>query len=157
MKNINIFTQETLYPFFIWKKSSALHRKRFSEHPLFTLFSVFLKRSEVCNTWSKWWLPNKSAWKIFLHKTPYTPPSFEKNNWALHRRIFQKHPLYTTILLVFTEDEVCNITNKIQHPSNLGKYQYFYTRDLLSFLHFNKNLVLFITNGFWNIHFLPHF
>ena len=35
--------------------------------------------------------------------------------------------------------EVCNITNKNQSPSNLAKYQYFYTREFTSFLHFRKN------------------
>ena len=35
-------------------------------------------------------------------------------------------------------DEVCNITNESQPPSNLEKHQYFYTKDLISFLHFKK-------------------
>ena len=61
-RNINIFTQETLYPSFISKKIGALHR----EHPLLTLFSLFLSVSEVCNISNKYWLPNKSATKIFL-------------------------------------------------------------------------------------------
>ena len=40
-QNVNIFTQETLYPSFISKKISTLHRKGFSKHPLFTTFSLF--------------------------------------------------------------------------------------------------------------------
>ena len=35
------------------KKIGALHRKRFSKHPLFTTFSLFLKMSDVCNISSK--------------------------------------------------------------------------------------------------------
>ena len=60
----NIFTKET-YPSFISKKKkiSALYRKRFSKHPLFTTFSIFLKVSEVCNISSKCWLPNKGLGK----------------------------------------------------------------------------------------------
>ena len=65
--NINIFT----------KKISSFC-KRFSKDSLFTTFSLFLKVSEVCNISNKCWLPNKSANKIFLHKTPYIPPSFQK-------------------------------------------------------------------------------
>ena len=34
--------------------------------------------------------------------------------------------LFTTILLIFTVDEVCNITNKNRSPSNLAKCQSFY-------------------------------
>ena len=45
-KNINIFTQETLYSSFIWKKVDTLHRKYFSKHPLFTFFSLVLKNRE---------------------------------------------------------------------------------------------------------------
>ena len=47
-RNINVFTQETLYSSFISKKIGALHRKRFSKHPLFTTFSLILTESEVC-------------------------------------------------------------------------------------------------------------
>ena len=66
--NINIFTQDTLYPSFISKKIGTLHREHFSKHPHFTLFSLFLTVSEVCNISNKCWRPNKSATKIyFLH------------------------------------------------------------------------------------------
>ena len=58
----------------------ALRRKRFSKHSLLTIFSQFLKVSEVCNISSKCLLANKPAKKIFLHKTPYTPPLFQKKN-----------------------------------------------------------------------------
>ena len=63
------------------------------------------------------------------------------------------HPIYNN----FTVVEVCNITNKNHSLSNLAKYHYFYTRDLISFLHFGKKLVLSIANIFQNIQFLPHF
>ena len=61
-----------------FEKMGALRRKRFSKHSLLTIFSQFLKVSEVCNISSKCLLPNKPAKKIFLHKTPYTPPLFQK-------------------------------------------------------------------------------
>ena len=51
-------------------------------------FSLFLKVNDICNSSSKCWLPNKSANKIFLHKTPYTPFLFQIKTCALHRRIF---------------------------------------------------------------------
>ena len=53
-----------------------------------------------------------------------------KNICALHRRSFQKLPLLTTFLPVFTVDEVCYISNKHQPSNHLAKYQYFYTETL---------------------------
>ena len=78
--------------------------------------------------------------KIFLHKTPYTPPLFHKKICALHRRCFYKHPLFTTFLIVFTVDEVCYISNKHQTLNNLAIYQYFYKRDFISLRHFEKKI-----------------
>ena len=43
-------------------------------------------------------------------------------------------------------DEVCYVSNKYQPPNNLAKYQYFYIRDLIPFLHFKKKLALPIAN-----------
>ena len=53
-----------------------------------------------------------------LHKVPYTSPSFQKANCTLHRRRFQKDTLFA-FLLIFTENELCNISNKYRPPSNL--------------------------------------
>ena len=86
-KHQYFYTRDFISLLHFGKKIGALHRKRFSKHPLFTTFSIFLKVSEVCNISSKWWLPNKSANKIFLHKTPYLLPLIQKKLWALHRRI----------------------------------------------------------------------
>ena len=38
---------------------------------------------------------------------------------------FKNKIIFTTFLPVFNVDEVCNISNKNQPPSNLAKYQYF--------------------------------
>ena len=95
--------------------------------------------------------------KIFLHKTPFAPPSFQQKTCALHCRCFQKYPLFTTFLLVFTVNEVCYISNKYQPPYNLAKRQYFYKRDFISLLHFGEKLALFIANVFRDIYFLPLF
>ena len=88
---MSIFLHETLYiPPSFRKTIGALHRKSFSKHPLFTTFSLLLKVSEVCNISSKCGLSNKSAKKIFLHKTPYTPPLFQKKTSTFYHifRIF---------------------------------------------------------------------
>ena len=45
-------------------------------------------------------------------------------------------------------DEVCNISNENRPPNNLAKYQYFQTRDFLSFLHFEKELAFSIAKFF---------
>ena len=101
-------------------------------------------------------LINQRQNKIFSHKTPYTSTSFPKTFCALYCRFFQKYPLFTTFLLVFTGNEVCNISNKNQTPSNLAKYQYFCTRDFISLLHSKIKLTLSIAQVFRNIHFLPY-
>ena len=119
------------------KELVTLHRTCFSKHPFFTIFSLFLSVSEVCNISNKYCLHNKSAQKVFLHKN-LTPFLHFRKNCAPHCRIFKKYPPFTTILLVFRIDEVCNISNKYHSPSNLAKYQYFYTREFISFLHFEK-------------------
>ena len=51
-QNINIFTQETLYPSFISKKKiikkiGGLQSKRLSKHPLFTTFLLLLTVREL--------------------------------------------------------------------------------------------------------------
>ena len=93
----SLLLHKRLYiPLSFWEKIGALHRKRFTEHPLFTTFSLFLKVSDICNISSKCWLLNKSANTIFLHKAPYTLPLFQIKICALHRRTFKKHPFFTT-------------------------------------------------------------
>ena len=84
----------------------------------------------------------------YFYTRNLTPVLYFKKNCALHVRIFEKYPLFTTFLLVLIVNEVCNITNKKQPPSNLGKYQYFYTRDLISSTHFERKLALSIANAF---------
>ena len=91
-----------------FEKNGALHCKLFSKHPLFTTFSLFLKVSEVCNISSKCWLPNKSANKIFLQKTPYTPSFFYKNLLSPSQNLLETFT-FTTFLLVLAADEVCAI------------------------------------------------
>ena len=137
--NTLIFLQKWLYfPNLSQKKFSSLHPKSFSKHPLFTTFPLFFTVTEVCNISNKCKLLNKSATKIFLHKTPDTVPLWHQKICALHCKIFEKHPLFATFLLVFTVDELCYISNKYQSPNNLRKYQYFYTGDFISLLHFEK-------------------
>ena len=86
--------------------------------------------------------------KIYFYTRHLILLLFDKKNCALHRRIFQKHPLFTTFLAFLTVDEVCYISDKNQPPNNLAKYQYFYTRDFISLLHFEKKLALFIAKLF---------
>ena len=52
-------------------------------------------------------------------------------------------------------NELCNISNKYQPPCNLPSINIF-TQGTL-YIYFEKILVLFIANVFWNIHFMPHF
>ena len=75
-------------------------------------------------------------------------PLYLIKNCALHCRIFQKRSFFTTFLVFLTVDEVCYISNKNQPPNNLAKRQYFYTRQFISLLHFERNLVLLIAKPF---------
>ena len=68
-----------------------------------------------------------------------------------------KHPLFIPFLLVLTVDGVCYISYKCQPPNNLAEHQYFYTKDFISLLHFEKQLALSTAKVFRNIHFLPLF
>ena len=102
-RNINIFTQETLYPSFISKKNSALQRKHFSKHPHFTPFLLFLTVRKVLifqiNTdFLINHLQNLFFFTQLFYKTPYTAPSFQQKSCALDRRRFQKVRLFTTFL-----------------------------------------------------------
>ena len=85
----SIFLHKRLYiPPSFRKKNCALQRKRFSKHLLFATFYLFLKVGEVCNISSKCWLPNKSANKIFLQKTPDAAPAYQRKTCAPHRAKF---------------------------------------------------------------------
>ena len=118
--------------------------------------NLFLTVTKVYDVSGKYWLLNKSAKKIFLHKTLNTPPVFQ-NKLSLSMTELLVTSIFITFVPVFSVDEVCNILNKYHFASNLAKYHYFYTRDFISFLHFEKRLALSIANVFRNIHFLPHF
>ena len=77
------------------------------------------------------------------------PFFISKKLCALDRRMFCKGPLFTTFLVFLTVDEVCYISNKNQpFSNNLAKRQYFYTRDFISLLHFERKLALFIAKPF---------
>ena len=105
---------------------------------------------------NKYWFLNKSAKKHFC-TSDLTPLLHFKNIWGLHCRSFQKHPLFRTLLQIFTADEERNTSNKYWTHNELAKYQSFYTRETLSILQFKKKLVHSIAKMFWNIHFLPYF
>ena len=82
-------------------------------------------------------------WATIDHKTNFTQNTFyssfiSKKSCTFHPRSFEKHPLFTTLILVFTVDEVCYISNKYQAPYNLAKRQYFYTKDFISLFHFGS-------------------
>ena len=112
--------------------------------------------SEVCNIWSKCWLPNKSANKIYLHKTHYTPPLLQiKMFCSLSQNLWETSTF--TFLVFLTVDEVCYILDKYQPPNNLAKHHYFYTRDFISLLHFKYRFAHSIADSCRNIHFLLHF
>ena len=135
-QNSNDFTQETLYLSFISKKKWCSPSQRFFKTSTFYhIFTIF--NSEVCNISNKYWLHSKSTKNCFYTNTLH-PPSFQKRIYDIHPRSFHKHQMFTTFLLVFTVDEMCNISNKYQPPSNLAKYKYFCKRDVISLLHFEK-------------------
>ena len=86
--------------------------------------------------------PNKYFYTRSIH-----PSYISKQICALQQRSIYQRPLFTTFLLVFTEDKVRNISNKYQPPSNLAKCQCFYTRNFIFFLHRKRSSKhpLFIT------------
>ena len=113
--------------------------------------------SEVCDISNKYWLPNKSATKLVLHKITNTPSSFQQKICSLHSASFWKHPLFNTCQLLLTVDEVCYILNKYWPPSNIPKHLYFYTREFISLDHLKKDWRSPSETFFRNILFLQHF
>ena len=97
---------------FYSEKKLALSIPNVLRTSTFTTFSLFLEVSDICNISSKCRLLNKSANKTFLHKAPYTFPLLQIKICALHCKTSEKHPFFTTFLLVFTMDEVCYISYK---------------------------------------------
>ena len=109
------------------------------------------------------------------------PSSISKKNGALHHKCFLKHPLFTTFSLFLKVSEVCNISSKCWLPNNslknyfytkhLGLFlhfqkfnflinqltKYFYTRHLTPLFYFKKMFALFIADAFKNIHFSLYF
>ena len=55
----------------------------FETFTFYTTFSLFLTISEVSNISNKDWLPNRSATKLLLHRTPDTVYSFQWETCAL--------------------------------------------------------------------------
>ena len=78
-------------------------------------------------------------------KIPYTSPSFQKTNCTLQWRGLQRNPFFA-FLLIFTANELCNISNKYRPPSNLPSNNIF-TQETL-YIYFEKILALFIANVF---------
>ena len=115
-QNFNNFTQGALYSSFISKKSCCFP----SKHRLSTTFSLFLTISEVCNNSNKYWLPNKLAKNMFLHKTTYIPPSFQENFALSIAEAFTNITFYHMHTNFCSEWDV-NISNKYQPRSNLAK------------------------------------
>ena len=124
----NIVAQGNLNPF--QKKLSATHRTVFQKvfYSIFTTFSLFLAKSEVCKISNKYRISYKPVKKIFLHKATYIP-SILKKFGTPHRRVFQKHPLFYHIFTILAKSEVCNIPSKYHLRNKSAKY-YFYTREL---------------------------
>ena len=139
------YTKDLLFLLHFENKLALSVAKIFQNLHFLFPFSLFLTVSEVCNISNKYWLPNKSATKMFLHETPYTVPSFQQKYLGLDRRRFQKDRLFTIFLPNLTEGEVCNISNKDQSRKSLWTYYYFYARDFITFFHFADSLKIHLS------------
>ena len=100
------------------KKTGTLHRRYFWKHPLFTTFLLVFTVAEVCNISNKYYLSNK--WRRSF--TPKKKLILNLKKIALHRKNFQKLPLFTTFLLVLTVGQVSNNSIKYQPLSNSVYY-----------------------------------
>ena len=124
-----------------WWKTGALHCKRVSKHPLFTTLSLRLTVGETCNISNKYDFLMTQLKKYFYLRH-LTLLLYLNRNCTLHRTSSWKHSLFTTILLVFTVDKVCNISNKYQSPSNLPTHNtlILLSKRLYNLLSFEKNV-----------------
>ena len=76
-QNINVFTQEALYPCFIWKSNCHSPSQSSSETSTFTLFSLFLTAKFTMFQINTDFRINHLK-KMFLQKTPHTPHSIQR-------------------------------------------------------------------------------
>ena len=168
------------------KKNDDLYLKVLLKNPLFTIFSLFLTVSEVCNISNKHWLNNKVAKRLFLRKfpLPYNPPSFRKIIAPFITDVLRKSHSLTRLVFSRFFDIRGNLGNAKEKPFIfppvhwLKKSDYsslvittillvFRVSDLLtSYLKsnsFTKELLYLSFNSInklalsiTNIHFLPH-
>ena len=86
----------------------------------------------------------------YLYTRQLNPFYLKKKNLRSSSQNLLKRPFFTTFIVFLTVDEVCYISNKNQpFSNNLAKRQYFYTREFISLLHFERKLVLLIAKPFW--------
>ena len=86
---------------------------------LYYIFTIF-NNKWVCNTSNKYWLPNELAKYMFLHKTPYIPPLFQKEFALSISEAFINNTFYHMHTNFHSWWDV-NVSNKYKPPSNLAK------------------------------------
>ena len=97
---ISILLHKRLYISCSFRKKLAVSIANvFRDIHVLPFFLSLLTVSEVCHVSNKYWLPDKSATKIFLHKIPYTPPSFKKKHSPSQKllEILSIYHIYTSL------------------------------------------------------------
>ena len=137
------------------KKKGALHRKRFSKHPLFTTFSLFLTERFVIFQINTDFLINQLQ-NIFTLDTWHCPFLPTRNLCSLSHKFLETSTFYQ-MPTSFHCDWGLQYFKQIPTSKQYTKTLTFLQKRIYIFLLFGKKLALSIANVFWNIHFLLHF
>ena len=113
-----------MYPFSVYKIIFHFPLRRFLKHPLFTTILLVWAVTGVCNISDKYHLFNRSTKYQYLYTKNFNLPYLTKI-LVISIKMFQKHPLFTTFLLLFAVSKVCNIWNKYWLPNKSTNFDIF--------------------------------
>ena len=135
-----------MYPFSVYKIIFHFPLRRFLKHPLFTTILLVWAVTGMRNISDKYHLFNKSTKYQYLYTKNFNLPYLTKI-LVISIKMFPKHPLFTTFLLLFAVSKVCNIWNKYWLPNKSTNFNIF-TQEISHLYFISKSNWFFLTQRF---------
>ena len=135
-----------MYPFSVYKIIFHFPLRRFLKHPLFTTILLVWAVTGMRNISDKYHLFNKSTKYQYLYTKNFNLPYLTKI-LVISIKMFSKHPLFTTFLLLFAVSKVCNIWNKYWLPNKSTNFNIF-TQEISHLYFISKSNWFFLTQRF---------
>ena len=135
-----------MYPFSVYKIIFHFPLRRFLKHPLFTTILLVWAVTGMCNISDKYHLFNRSTKYQYLYTKNFNLTYLTKI-LVISIKMFQKHPLFTTFLLLFAVSKVCNIWNKYWLPNKSTNFNIF-TQEISHLYFISKSNWFFLTQRF---------